>query len=104
MARRIALALAGGMIVALFWVTAALAGSDLDLVAHAQIDRGQYPTSGFEIALMAIGVVVLVAIGFLLRYLARPKKPMDKTSEKKTPKDEAPEAAVPENKAPGEES
>ncbi len=104
MTRRITLALAGGMLVALLWTTAALAGSDLDLAAHAQIDRGQYPTSGFEIALMAIGVVVLIAIGFLLRYLARPKKPKDKTSEEKGPKGEAPEARVPEDRAPGDES
>ena len=103
MARRIALALAGGMLVALLWTTGALAGSGLDLAAHAQIDRGQYPTSGFEIALMAIGVAVLIAIGFLLRYLARPAKPKDQTP-KKTPKGGAPEARAPEDNEPGHES
>jgi hypothetical protein len=46
-ARRIALALAGGLLVALLWTTGAVAGSGLDLAAHAQIDRGRYPTSGF---------------------------------------------------------
>jgi phosphotransferase system glucose/maltose/N-acetylglucosamine-specific IIC component len=103
-ARRIALALAGGLLVALLWTTGAVAGSGLDLAAHAQIDRGRYPTSGFEIALMAIGVAVLVAIGFLLRYLARPKKPKDKKPEEKTPKGEAQESRASKDNAAGDES
>jgi hypothetical protein len=38
-----------------------------------QTDRGVFPSTGFQIALIAIAVVVLVAGGVLLRYFSRPR-------------------------------
>lgn len=90
MTRRIPLALAGGALIALLGAPAASAGSGLHLATYALIDRGEYPTSGSEIALIAIGVVILIAIGFLLRYLARPRKPR-KAPEEQPPEDKTAE-------------
>jgi flagellar basal body-associated protein FliL len=36
--------------------------------------RARYPSAGFQIALIAIAVVVLVVGGILLRYFSRPRK------------------------------
>ena len=59
--------------------------------------RSRYPSSGFEIALMVIAVLVLVGAGFLLRYLSRPRKPGSKGS------GAAAEAGAPDDTSPGDE-
>ena len=45
-------------------------------------DRGVYPSTGFQIALIAIAVVVLGAGGVLLRYFSRPRTKERKDSRK----------------------
>ena len=46
-----------------------------------QTDRGVFPSTGFQIALIAIAVVVLVAGGVLLRYFSRPRTKQHKGSQ-----------------------
>ena len=63
------------------------------------LGRGRFPSSGFEIALMVIAVLVLVGAGFLLRYLSRPRKPKSEASEVT-----APEGDARDDKTPGDET
>lgn len=58
-----------------------------------QTDRGVFPSTGFQIALIAIAVVVLVAGGVLLRYFSRPRTKQRKgshTTGRETAEDEGP--------------
>jgi hypothetical protein len=85
-AKRIAVALAAGLAIALWPESAAFAGTARAL---AFSDRGRFPTSGFEIGLMAGAVVILIVIGFLLRYLSRPRKRKNESGSDKPPRSEA---------------
>ena len=60
------------------------AGVNKALVATVKYrtDRGVYPSTGFQIALIAIAVVVLVAGGVLLRYFSRPRTKGHKSARK----------------------
>lgn len=95
MIKRLALAFAVGIATALLSATAAFASTGLNSAMSVRIERGRYPTSGLEMGLMAGGVVVLIAIGFLLRYLSRPRKRKEGTREDKTPESEAANDDVP---------
>lgn len=98
MAKRIASALAASTAIALLSAREAVAASGLDLTMSVGVERGRYPDSGFEIGLMAGGVVILIAIGFLLRYLSRPRRP-----EKVTTDDKVAEGEAANDKTPGDE-
>jgi uncharacterized membrane protein YczE len=95
--RRIVLALAAGMIMALLPATAAYASSGLVLALSADVDRNRFPSSGFEIGLMAGAVVVLIVIGFLLRYLSRPGKAKEEARGENTPEDGTANGGTPED-------
>jgi hypothetical protein len=70
--------------------------STLVATVKYRTDRGVFPSTGFQIALIAIAVVVLVAGGVLLRYFSRPRTKQRKgshttgreISEDEGPKDE----------------
>ena len=56
-------------------------------------DRGVFPSTGFQIALIAIAVVVLVAGGVLLRCFSRPRTKRHEsshTAEREVAEDEGP--------------
>ena len=49
----------------------------LDAVVKDRLDRGEFPFTGLQIAIIVIVVVVLIAGGIALRYFSRPRKPKD---------------------------
>lgn len=49
----------------------------LDAIVKDRLDREEFPFTGFQIAIIVIVVVVLIAGGIALRYFSRPRKPKD---------------------------
>jgi uncharacterized protein YcnI len=51
----------------------------LDELIQEILDRDEYPFTGFQIAIIAIVVVVLIGGGIALRHYSRPQKPAQKS-------------------------
>jgi hypothetical protein len=51
----------------------------LDDLVNELLGRDEFPFTGFEIAMIAIVVVILVGGGVALRYYSRPQKPTQKS-------------------------
>ena len=67
--------------------------STLVATVKYRTDRGVFPSTGFQIALIAIAVVVLVAGGVLLRYFSRPRTKQREsahTTEREVAEDQGP--------------